>query len=144
MKFISKKPVFLTTLFLFACSAETTSNIEAQKSKIEPVQIQQKWALVAIDGQAVDTQIGSTLAVAPDDNATGNLACNRFFGTLQLQENRLRIDKMASTRKMCEGEVNDIEMIVSSTLGDWSEVSLNGNKLILTGKRHKLSYTIEQ
>lgn len=144
MKFISKKPVFLTTLFLFACSAETAGNMEAQKSKVELAQIQQEWALVAIDGQAVDTQIGSTLAVAPDAKATGNLACNRFFGTLQLQDNRLRIDKMASTRKMCEGEVNDIEMIVSSTLGDWSEVSVSGNKLILTGKRHKLSYTIEQ
>jgi len=143
MQFINNKLIFLSALFLFACSAET-ANSEAENNQIVLAQIQQKWDLVAIDGQAIDTQISSTLAVASGGKATGNLACNHFFGTLLLQNNRLRIDHMASTRKMCQSAVNEIELIVSSTLSDWSEVSLKSNKLTLLGKTHSLSYTIEQ
>ncbi|MFT6985212.1 MAG: heat shock protein HslJ [Psychromonas sp.] len=144
MKFINKKPFFLTALFLFACSAETANTIEPEKKTIELAQIQQQWVLVAIDKQAVNTKITSTLTIAAGAKATGNLACNHFFGTLELKDNRLRIDKMASTRKMCQGELNDIELVVSSILGDWSAVSLSGNKLTLLGAAHSLNYTIQQ
>lgn len=144
MKFINKKPIFLTVLFLFACSAETASSVEPENKKVELAHIQQQWALVAIDEQAVDTKIASTLTISPEGKATGNLGCNHFFGTLQLQNKQLKIDQMASTRKMCQGAKNDLEVIVSSVLGSWSEVSLTNNKLTLLGKAHSLSYTIKQ
>ncbi len=144
MKFIKIIPVLLTALFLFSCSAETASNIEPAIKKIELAQIQQQWVLVAIDGQPIDTKISSTLTVEAPAKATGNLACNYFFGTLELQNNQLRIDKMGTTRKMCQDQVNDIETIVSTILADWSEVLLNGNKLTLIGKAHRLNYKIKQ
>ena len=144
MKFIKIIPVLLTALFLFSCSAETTSNMQPAISKIEQSQIQQQWLLVGIDGQTIDAKINSTLTIAAPDKATGNLACNYFFGTLKLQNNKLKIDKMGSTRKMCQGKENDVEVIVSAILSDWSKVLLNDNRLTLIGKAHKLNYKTKQ
>jgi heat shock protein HslJ len=143
MRFIKKIAVLLTTLFLVSCSAETNDQVQIANTLIESMQIQQQWRLVAIDGQAIDPQINSTLSISDGNKATGNLACNAFFGTLQVQENQLKIDKMGSTRKMCEDKVNAVEFIVAAVLSDWSEVSLDGESLTLLGKVHKLRYKVQ-
>lgn len=144
MKLFKMIPLLFTLLSLFSCSAETASSIAPEITAIEPAQIQQQWLLVAIDGQTIDTRISSTLTVSAVNKATGNLACNNFFGTLQLQNNRLKIDKMGSTRKMCQSKTDEVETIVSAILSDWSEVLLNDNRMILIGKAHRLNYQAKQ
>lgn len=143
MKLFKRIPLLFTALFLFSCSAETSSAMPPAISNIEPSQIQQQWQLVGIDGQTVGIGISSTLTIAAPDKATGNLACNYFFGTLKLQDHKLKIEKMGSTRKMCQSKVNDVEMIVSAILSDWSEVRLDDNRLTLIGKSHRLNYKIK-
>ena len=137
-------PLLFTLLSLFSCSAEMPGSITPAIPAIEAAQIQQQWLLVGIDGQPVGIGISSTLAVSGANKATGNLACNYFFGTLQLQKDRLKIDKMGSTRKMCQGKANEIEIIVSAVLSDWSEVLLNNNRMTLVGKSHRLNYKAKQ
>lgn len=130
----------LSTL-LFACSNE--SNVKAQKEMqtVALQDLQKEWQLVSIDNKII--QSASNLNVDTQAKATGNLACNNFFGTLTLQENQLRIDKMGSTRKMCEPTVNSIEMTVSGTLSTWSDVKVSEKELILTGEKHTLIYHLK-
>jgi heat shock protein HslJ len=135
MKLASLTILSISTL-LFACSNANTANTPAQASDL-----QQEWQLVSLDGNAVTG--ASSLKIDIDAQATGNLACNNFFGTLTLQDNKVRIDKMGSTRKMCEPAVNEVEMKVSSALSSWSEVQLQDKKLTLTGEVHTLVYKIK-
>lgn len=148
MKFINKIILAsLTTLFILACSAETSRNepqLTAASQSIALSQIHKHWVLIAIDGQAIESSINSSLAIDKTAKATGNFACNHFFGRLELQGKRLRIDKMGSTRKMCRDKVNEVEMIVARVLGDWSEIQVSTDKLILIGREHQLSYAIKQ
>jgi heat shock protein HslJ len=116
-------------------------NAEQTIQPIELSDLQKEWKLVSIDSNMIKAI--SNLSVDAQAKATGKLACNSFFGTLELQKNKLRIDKMGSTRKMCEPEINTIEMMVSSTLSTWSEVKIDEQKLILTGKKHTLIYDLK-
>jgi len=120
----------LSTL-LFACNNQSSTEQAFQK----------EWKLISIDNQPL--QLTSTLTVDAQEKATGNLACNNFFGTLAIQENKVRIDKMGTTRKSCSPEVNHIEMAVSDTLTTWSEIKVSAEELTLIGKKHTLIYAIE-
>lgn len=143
MKLIKIISGLLTVLFLFSCRAENISQQPTSK-KITLLQIQKIWVLDNIDGQAITTQAASTLILEDPAKASGNLACNHFFGTMQLQDNKLRINNMASTRKMCENSINNLEMIVSSVLSDWSEVQLNKDTLTIINQAHTLNYKIQK
>ena len=110
-------------------------------NNIERSQIQQKWQLVAIDGQPINPKIGSSLVISTENKATGTLGCNAFFGALQLQDNKLKVDKMGSTRKRCLNGQSKIEKIVGVVLRDWSEVLLENGKMTLTSESHQLSYS---
>lgn len=136
MKLITLVLLSLTTL-LFACSSEPVAKVHPIKMQ----DLQQQWSLISIDNKAVETS--SSLKVDDNASATGNLACNNFFGTVEIQANKLRIDKMGSTRKMCEPAANDIEMIVSSTLSDWSKVTISDKQLTISGAQHTLIYAIK-
>lgn len=140
MKHFKMIPLLFTLLALFSCSAEMPSTLAPALPAIKPAQIQQQWLLVGIDGQPVGIGISSTLTVSAANKATGNLGCNYFFGALQLQDSRLKIDKMGSTRKMCQGKADETEIIVSAVLTNWSELLLNNNEMTLIGKSHRLNY----
>lgn len=135
-----KTSLVLSSLVLFACSAEVTGT----SKKLDLSQLQHQWVLTAINDTPVSAKISSTLSVDAQGKSTGNLACNQFFGGLELQDNQIRIDKMGSTRRMCQDSVNAVEMTVSSVLGDWSQAELSNGLLILNGKKDKLSYRIKE
>lgn len=134
MKFAPLVVLSASTL-LFACSNQAENQLQV----VGLQDLQSEWHLVSIDSKTTD--IESSLNVDAQAKATGNLACNNFFGTLELKENQLRIEKMGSTRKMCEPTVNAVEMTVSSTLSSWSEVKVSGQQLTLTGEKHTLIYS---
>ncbi len=144
MKFMKLIPLLCIQLLLFSCSAQTASSRAPQTTLITASQIQQQWLLVGIDDQPVNTRINSTLAVSTANKATGNLACNYFFGTLQIDNNRLKIDKMGSTRKMCAPPINEVESIVAAILSDWSKVQINDQGMTLIGQAHRLHYKAQQ
>ena len=84
--------VLSMSIFMFACSNETSM----ATTPIQVQDLQQEWQLVSIDNNTIETL--SSLSVDEQAKASGNLACNNFFGTLALQDNKVRIDKMGSTR----------------------------------------------
>ncbi|WP_354623004.1 META domain-containing protein [Psychromonas sp. MME2] len=104
--------------------------------------MQQTWQLVSIDKQAVDKSITSTLNIAKNGKATGNLACNNFFGTFELQEKTAKIVAMGSTRKICLDLQNTVEQQVTTVFTDWSEVQLKDDSLTFIGQAHQLTYKL--
>lgn len=140
MKLVALVVLSLST-FLFACSSESNVNAEENIQAITLQDIQKEWQLVSIDNN--NTSVVSSLNIDNQAQATGNLACNNFFGTIKLQENKLRIDKMGSTRKMCIPEINNVEMAVSSTLSTWSEIHVIEQTLTISGSQHTLVYAIK-
>ena len=122
---------------MFACSNEPSM----AATPIQVQDLQQEWQLISIDNNSIEML--SSLSVNEQAKVSGNLACNNFFGSVELKENKMRIDKMGSTRKMCAPATNKVEMTVSSTLSAWSEVQLSKQKLILTGEKHTLIYKIK-
>lgn len=140
MKLTTLVALSLSTL-LFACSNEPTAQTESAAQVVVLQDLQKEWQLVSIDNKKIESQ--SSLMVDDQAKASGNLACNQFFGTIELHENKLRIEKMGNTRKMCRPEVTAIEMRVGSTLSNWSEVQINAQELTLTGDQHTLVYHVK-
>lgn len=138
MKLFKQFSLLLISLALSACSAKTADSMASKNIAFS--QIQKKWQLESIDDAPISAEINSTLMVDAQGQATGKLACNNFFGRLELKDNTLKIDPMGSTRMSCFGVMNQVEMIVSSVLNDWSEIHLTDNRLSLSGKKHTLSY----
>jgi heat shock protein HslJ len=137
MKLVPLVVLSLSTL-LFACSNESNESTETKIQPIELHHLQKDWQLVSIDN--IDIKTSSSLNVDEKAQATGNLACNNFFGSLVLQKNKIRIDKMGSTRRMCAPDINSVEMMVSSILSTWSDVKISDQKLTLTDEKHTLIY----
>lgn len=133
----------LLPLALFACTSTPSAETSQEVAPIEAIQIQKEWKLIEIDGDTIPTDSKSTLHVDSKFKATGSLGCNRFFGTAELKENTLVVNKMGTTRRLCSEEVNEVEQAVSETLGDSSQVQVSETQLILKGKIHTLKYTFE-
>lgn len=62
-----------------------------------------EWRLQDIGGQAVPAQPAATLAFPQAGQVAGHGACNRFFGPVTIERERLSIGPLASTRMACMG-----------------------------------------
>jgi len=123
---------------LGACSSET--QIEPQKVNVE--QLQHNWKLTHIDNIQLATIINSSLDIGSDNKSSGNLGCNQFLGTAKFSNNQLLISDMGKTRKMCEPLKNDVEMDVSEVLTNWANVMIDDKTLIISNKKHSLTYQL--
>ncbi len=93
--------------------------------------------LLAENGKAPDLEIGEHL------RANGSAGCNRYFGQVELQDSQLRIKQMASTMMLCQSPQQDWERAMTSTLSDWSEVTLGEQQLLLKGPQHELQFKLQ-
>jgi heat shock protein HslJ len=93
--------------------------------------------LLAEKGKAPDLEIGEHL------RANGSAGCNRYFGQVELQGSQLRIKQMASTMMLCPAPQQDWERAMTSTLSDWSEVTLGEQQLRLKGPQHELQFKLQ-
>jgi heat shock protein HslJ len=98
------------------------------------------WILEQIDGQALEAEAGRLpdLEIGEQLRANGNAGCNRFTGQVEIRGQQLRISKMASTMMFCQAPQQDWENAMTSTLSDWSEVTLSAQQVRLKGKQHEL------
>ncbi|WP_154181250.1 META domain-containing protein [Vibrio furnissii] len=103
------------------------------------------WQLTQIDGQDIvknEHYDAPRLEIGEKMMASGNAGCNNFFGQAELKDNRLRIEKMGMTMKMCIGDVMDTEQAVSQSLMDWNDVTLTKDALTLKNDVHTLTFTL--
>ncbi len=103
------------------------------------------WELVQIDGNKIELterQKAPSLEIGENLTANGNAGCNNFFGQAELKNNQLRIEKMGMTMKMCIGDMMNIEKAMSTTLSDWSDITLTKDSLVLKNSEHELTFTL--
>ncbi len=103
------------------------------------------WELVQIDGNKIELterQKAPRLEIGENLTANGNAGCNNFFGQAELKNNQLRIEKMGMTMKMCIGDIMSVEQAMSTTLSDWSDITLTKDGLILKNSEHELTFTL--
>ncbi|EOV1172870.1 META domain-containing protein [Vibrio fluvialis] len=105
------------------------------------------WQLTQIDGQDIvknEHYDAPRLEIGEKMMASGNAGCNNFFGQAKLKDNRLRIEKMGMTMKMCIGDVMDTEQAVSQSLMGWNDVTLTKETLTLKNDVHTLTFTLRE
>ncbi|EOB6259210.1 META domain-containing protein [Vibrio fluvialis] len=105
------------------------------------------WQLTQIDGQDIvknEHYDAPRLEIGEKMMASGNAGCNNFFGQAELKDNRLRIEKMGMTMKMCIGDIMDTEQAVSQSLMDWNDVTLTKDTLTLKNDVHTLTFTLRE
>ncbi len=133
-------PVLIT-----ACSAQK-SNSEETVQAITPQDLQHhNWNLEKIDGQMISVQDKSQtprLEIGEKMTANGNAGCNNYFGQGELEDGKFRIKQMGMTMKMCGDDAMNIEMSMSKTLSDWSEITLTKESLVLKGSEHTLTFKL--
>ncbi|MFN1550123.1 META domain-containing protein [Vibrio natriegens] len=103
------------------------------------------WELVQIDGKNIELserQKAPRLEIGENLTANGNAGCNNFFGQAELKDNQLRIEKMGMTMKMCIDDIMNVEQAMSSTLSDWSDITLTKDGLVLKNSEHELTFTL--
>ncbi len=103
------------------------------------------WELVQVDGKNLELtgrQKAPRLEIGEKLTANGNAGCNNFFGQAELKDNQLRIEKMGMTMKMCVGDIMNVEKAMSSTLSDWSDITLTKDSLVLKNAEHELTFTL--
>jgi heat shock protein HslJ len=144
VKFIKTIALLFSLLCLFSCSSDPVRTTPPVVATIPLSLLQYQWNLTGIDGQPLALGISSELKISSANKATGNLACNYFFGSPRVYENKFKIEKLASTRSMCRGKAGEVETIVAAVLSNWSEVQLADDGLTLIGKSHRLNYKRKQ
>lgn len=102
------------------------------------------WVLTTrIDGETASSVVAGTGAALriEEGSVSGSTGCNRLNGTATLEDGRLVIDGLATTRMACQS-VMEQEAFVLAVLGGRPTVSIDGSGLTLTlGDGRALGYS---
>lgn len=124
-------------LVITACAKEQT--------ELTSQDIQSTWRLVAVDEQPLTLtaqQKVPTLEIDSEMNATGYSGCNQFSAQVVLDNNRIKLNQMVSTKKLClKSQQNQLERTISSVFNDWSQASVENDSLVLSNPEHQLRFS---
>lgn len=68
-----------------------------------------EWQLQDLGGQAAMAQPAATLAFPQPGQAAGHGSCNRFFGTVEIEHDRIRFGPIGATKMACMGGASQQE-----------------------------------
>ena len=66
-----------------------------------------------------------------ENKVSGNFGCNKFFGSVKIDEKKILFDKLGSTKMMCADEMNKIENGFMQQLPKANQYEVKGNQLFL-------------
>ncbi|WP_026918020.1 META domain-containing protein [Gordonia shandongensis] len=72
------------------------------------------------------------IQIDTDGRVTGNAGCNAVTGTATVDGDRIDFSPLATTRKMCEPEITEVERAVLAAVNGSVTYRLDGEKLSLT------------
>ncbi|AOE99496.1 heat-inducible protein [Serratia marcescens] len=103
------------------------------------------FVLQSVDGEAAKAPTGSgllNLEFGEHLHVSGTM-CNRFFGQGQLRDGVLTVKPLATTRKLCpDAQRNRWDHVIGAVLENGADVTLNAQRLTLSGSGHTLVYTL--
>ena len=94
-----------------------------------------EWQLVALDGDAVDTDIETTLAIDERLKLSGTTGCNRYISRAEPGDapGAVTFVPLASTRMACPGPRLRREQSFAGAMGEVTHARLEEGNLILSG-----------
>jgi len=92
------------------------------------------WQAAEIRGRAVHGDVASTLRFDDDGRVSGSAGCNRYFGTLSLEGERVSVGPLGSTRMMCAPPVMDQEQRFLQALEGARRLERRGDALLFFGE----------
>jgi len=102
--------VFTRILFALLAIAGLATGCRSTESAAPAASlIGTSWLAEEIDEQRVLERIESTLSFDSAQRITGQAACNRYFGALELGEGTIRLKPAGTTRMACAPAVMDQE-----------------------------------
>ncbi|KJY93356.1 heat shock protein HslJ [Vibrio neptunius] len=143
MKF-SPKILLAAVTVPFVMTACASNGGDVKQITVQDLQ-HHNWELVSIDGKEIkleDHQKRPRLELGEKMMANGNAGCNNYFGQAELKDNQFRIEKMGMTMKMCMGDAMDLERSFSTTLAEWSDMSLTNEGMVLKNDLHTLTFKL--
>ena len=127
--------VLTAAMVLGGCSSASQHDAQASLAN-------RNFVLTTVDGQSISAPQGMKPGINfSDEMRVTGVMCNRFFGQGKLEQGRLSVPQLASTRMMCsDPQLNQWEQTLSAVLTRGAEVRLSGMTLTLTGSGHTLEY----
>ena len=92
------------------------------------------WKVAEIGGRAVGEEVTSTLGFDEEGRVSGSAGCNRFFGTLSLEGDRVSVGPLGSTRMMCAPPVMEQEQRYFQALEGARRLERRGDVLLFYGE----------
>ena len=127
-------------VFMFSCIAAIFFGCCSQKSAKQNFNLYGKnLTLTELDGKTVTfngEERAATITFNKEEGkVNGNLGCNRFFGTFEINGNSLKFSQMGATKMMCINSM-DIEDGFNAALNATDSYEIKDGALILkNGKK---------
>ena len=90
-----------------------------------------EWQLQTLGGQPVMPDAPATLAFPEAGRVGGSGSCNRFFASVSVDGDRLRLDQMGSTKMACQRDAMDQENRYLAALHKAERFERRGDTLTL-------------
>lgn len=82
------------------------------------------------DDNSISEALSITFEVATN-KVSGFAGCNNFFGTYSLDDKKLTLENLASTKKFCQDEVNSVENELLTVLNTVNTLVISDNGISL-------------
>lgn len=123
-----RTPRFLSVAALTV--AGTLAACAAPSSAPEPLW-GSEWRLQSIAGQAALPEPVASLAFPQPGQVAGNGSCNRFFGTVQVDKDRLTFGPLGATKMACIGGASEQESRYLGALQKAQRYEVQGDTLLI-------------
>lgn len=90
-----------------------------------------EWRLEDLGGRGVLDRAQATLAFPEAGRVAGSGSCNRFFGSVTLEHDRIGFGQMGATRMACTGAVGDQENRYLAALQQAGRFEVRGTALLI-------------
>jgi heat shock protein HslJ len=90
-----------------------------------------EWRLQSMGGQAALPQPAATLAFPQTGQVAGHGSCNRFFGSVEVNADRLTFGPLASTKMACMGGSGELESRYLGALQKAQRYEVKGDTLLI-------------
>jgi heat shock protein HslJ len=90
-----------------------------------------EWQLQSIGGQAVLPQPAATLAFPQAGQVAGHGSCNRFFGSVEVEQDRLKFGPLGATKMACIGGAGEQEFRYLAALQKAQRYEVQGDTLLI-------------
>jgi heat shock protein HslJ len=90
-----------------------------------------EWQLQSIAGQAVLPQPAATLAFPQAGQVAGHGSCNRFFGSVEIDRDRVKFGPLGATKMACPGGAGEQESRYLGALQKAQRYEVQGDTLLV-------------